>query len=327
MSSDFNIKRRYLPFEQPLQELDQQIAQLKSMTLTTQVDVGSEIKALEEKSKTLLGEIYSHLSPYQIVQISRHPNRPTALDYIDFIFEDFIPLHGDRGLLEDRAIVGGLAQLEGRPLMILANQKGKNTSENMLRNFGMPRPEGYRKAKRLMTMAERFGLPIVTLIDTPGAYPGLEAEERGQALAIADNIISMTDLRTPIVSVVLGEGGSGGALAMAVADRLLMLEFSTYSVISPEGCAAITWKDAAFAADAADALKLTSKEILKSKVADQIIPEPLGGAHRDFQEMAQRLKEVLASELRSLGAKPKDVLIEERYQRYRALSPIARVKA
>ncbi len=317
-------KKRYLEFELPLQELDLQIAQMKSLKLQGSVDVSAEIKTLEEKSQLLLKEIFSNLTPYQVVQMARHPDRPSALDYIDLICEDFVPLHGDRAFMEDRSIVGGLAQLDGQSVMIVGHQKGRSTQENMQRNFGMPKPEGYRKALRFMKLAERFHLPIITFIDTPGAYPGLEAEERGQAIAIAENVMEMTALNTPILSVVLGEGGSGGALAIAVADRLFMLEYTIYSVISPEGCAAITWKNASFASRAAEALKLTAPEVVQHRVADGLIEEPLGGAHRDPMGAAEALKETLIKNLRDLKSKPIENLISQRYERYRDLGPIVR---
>jgi acetyl-CoA carboxylase carboxyl transferase subunit alpha len=312
-------KRRYLEFEKPLADLDSQIAQLKSLKLQSGVDVSGEIRALETKSQELLSSLFQHLEPYQVVQLSRHPDRPTFLDYIEAIADDFIVLSGDRSFREDPALVGGIAEIAGESCMVLGHQKGKSTADNQIRNFGMPRPEGYRKALRLMEMAERYQLPLITFIDTPGAYPGIEAEERGQAESIAECILRMTDLNVPILSVVLGEGGSGGALAIAVADRLLMLEFTTYSVISPEGCAAITWKDAAFASKAAENLKLTAPEILKLGVADEIIGEPLGGVHRDPLEGARRLKEALVKHRQQLvGIDPKK-LLQERYDRYRRL--------
>jgi len=312
-------KRRYLEFERPLAELDTQITQLKGLRLQSNVDVSAEIQTLEAKAAQILKELFSNLQPYQIVQISRHPDRPTALDYFELIFDDFLELHGDRHILEDRSIVGGLASIDGHSVLVLAHQKGRTTQENVQRNFGMPKPEGYRKALRLMKLAERFELPIITLIDTPGAYPGIEAEERGQAFAIAENILEMTDLKVPILSVILGEGGSGGALALAVADRMLMLEYTTYSVISPEGCAAITWKDSSFASKAAEALRLTAKEIQKAKVADSIIEEPLGGAHRDPHLAAEKLKTALVTELRSLKEMSVDQILKNRYARYRGL--------
>ena len=312
-------KRRYLEFERPLEELDQQIDRLKNLKVQGAVDVSSEIKALEKKSENLLTDIFSKLTPYQIVQLSRHPDRPSCLDYLSMIFDEFVELHGDRNFMEDASVVGAMARLNGQTVMVIGHQKGRSTQENQIRNFGMPRPEGYRKALRLMKLAERWKLPILTFIDTPGAYPGIDAEERGQAQAIAENILTMTDLSVPIVSVILGEGGSGGALAIAVADRMLMLEFSIYSVISPEGCAAITWKDGSFASTAAEALQMTSKDIVKAKVADRIIEEPLGGAHRDPLLMANRLKEALVAELQSLQNLKSEELVSNRYHRYRKL--------
>lgn len=324
LSETISKKRRYLEFEKPLSELDAQITQLKSLRLQSNVDVSAEIQTLEAKADQLLKEIFSNLDPYQVVQISRHPDRPTAFEYIDLIFDDFIELHGDRHILEDKAILGGLASIDGKSVLVLAHQKGRTTQENMQRNFGMPKPEGYRKALRLMRLAERFKLPVITFIDTPGAYPGIEAEERGQALAIAENILEMTDLKTPILSVVLGEGGSGGALALAVADRLLMFEYTTYSVISPEGCAAITWKDASFASKAAENLRLTARQIHKAKVADGIIEEPLGGSHRDPHAAAEKLKTALVTELRNLIEMTQTDLLKKRYDRYRALGVFER---
>lgn len=312
-------KRRYLEFEQPLAELDAQIEHLKHFKLQGQVDVTSEIRALEAKSCTLLKSIFSSLTPYQIVQLSRHVNRPSTLHYIDFLFDDFIELQGDRTFLEDPAMVGGLASFEGQTIMVIGHRKGRNVQENMMRNFGMPRPEGYRKAYRLMKLAERWKLPLITFIDTPGAYPGIDAEERGQAVAIAENIILMTHLKIPILSVILGEGGSGGALAIGVADRLLMFQYSTYSVISPEGCAAITWKDGSYAPQAAEALCLTSDEILKTKVTDRVISEPLGGTHRDPWEASRLLATTLKEELENIMKIPIDQLLQKRYERYRSL--------
>lgn len=312
-------KRRYLEFERPLSDLDAQILQLKNLRLQNGVDVTQEIKTLVEKSESLLTSIFAQLTPYQVVQISRHPDRPSTLEYIEMIFEDFIEMHGDRTFMEDRSVVGGLATLNQKTVMIIGHQKGRTTQENMLRNFGMPRPEGYRKALRLMEIAERWQIPVITFIDTPGAYPGIEAEERGQAEAIAENILKLTDLSVPIVSIVIGEGGSGGALAIAVCDKLLMLEHSIYSVISPEGCAAITWKDGSFAARAAEALQLTAPEIVKAKVADRVVKEPLGGAHRDPMTTAQRIKEAILEELVALKKQSREVLIKNRYERYRKM--------
>jgi acetyl-CoA carboxylase carboxyl transferase subunit alpha len=317
-------KRRYLEFERPLQELDSQVEQLKNLKLQGHVDVTNEIKALEKKSEDLLNTLFAALTPYQVVQMARHPDRPSALDYISIIFDDFFELAGDRKFMEDKSIVGGLASFSGRPVMLIAQQKGKTTQENMVRNFGMPRPEGYRKAFRLMQLAEQWKIPLVTFIDTPGAYPGIEAEERGQAQAIAENILTMTDLKVPIVSVILGEGGSGGALAIAVADRLLMMQYSIYSVISPEGCAAITWKDGSFASKAAEALQITSADIVKAEVADAVVAEPLGGAHRDALATGLKLKEVLDRELTELEKMSTEERVARRYLRFRKLGPFTR---
>lgn len=310
-------KRRYLDFERPLQELDDQIQKLKAHSHQSEFDVAEEIAALEKRSEQFLKNLFQNLSSYQIVQIARHPDRPSALDYIGLICEDFIEFAGDRAFSEDKAIVGGIAKFEGQAVMILAHQKGRNTNENRQRNFGMPRPEGYRKAYRLMLMAERWNIPIISLIDTPGAYPGIEAEERGQAQAIAENIMLMTDLKVPILSVIIGEGGSGGALALAVSDRMLMLQYSIYSVISPEGCAAITWKDGSLASKAAEALKLTSDNILNTGIAQRIIPEPLGGAHRNTFLAAQFLRAALQEELKQVLLMKSEDLIKKRYDLYR----------
>lgn len=310
-------KRRYLEFEQGLADLDDQIAQLKNLKLQGQVDLSSEIRNLENKAEALLRSICANLTSYQKVQISRHPDRPGTIDYIRLIFDDFVEMHGDRSFRDDASIIGGLASLEGRSLMLIGHQKGKNTEENMKRNFGMPRPEGYRKALRLMKTAERWKIPVLTFIDTPGAYPGIDAEERGQAEAIARNIMKMFGLKIPTLACILGEGGSGGALALACADRVLMMEYSVYSVISPEGCAAITWKDGAHTAAAAEALKLTAKDNEALKVAERIVPEPLGGAHRNEFLAAQNLKSVLSEELDGLVKMSADKREEQRYLRYR----------
>ncbi len=317
-------KKRYLDFESPLQELDHQISQLKGLKLQGQVDVSREIHALEAKAADFLKTTYESLKPYQVVQLSRHPDRPTALDYIEMMFDDFIPLQGDRSFMDDKALVCGLASLKGRAVAVIGHQKGRSTQENMQRNFGMPKPEGYRKAFRIMKLAERFNLPLITLVDTPGAYPGIEAEERGQAVAIAENIMLMTSLRVPILSVILGEGGSGGALAVAVCDRLLMFQYTTYSVISPEGCASIIWKDAAFASKAAEALKITAQEIQKIGIADEIVPEPLGGAHRDPLSAGGALAVALDKRLAELSQVPIDDLLKQRYDRYRKIGAYAK---
>lgn len=312
-------RRRYLDFEQSLADLDEQISKLKSLDFKAELNLSAEIRRLEEKSKALLTQIFKDLKAYQIVQLSRHPDRPNLSDYIRVLCDEFHELHGDRAFRDDPSVVGGLARIEGKPLMIIGHHKGKNTQENMTRNFGMPRPEGYRKALRLMELAERWKLPLVTFIDTPGAYPGIDAEERGQAEAIAKNIFRMAGLKIPIISVVLGEGGSGGALALAVCDRLLMFQYSIYSVISPEGCAAITWKDGSFAAQAAEALKLTAPQILELGIADRIIEEPLGGAHRDSFQAAQNLKSALLEELDLVQKIPDSKRLDRRYERYRKM--------
>ncbi len=315
-------RRRYLEFEQSLAELDEQIQKLKDLKLTEGVDLSGDIRRLEERAKELLEKICAGLSSYQMVQLSRHPDRPNFRDYVNLVFDRFTELKGDRLFREDAAIAGGLAEIGGQTVMLIGHQKGRNTTENVERNFGMPRPEGYRKALRLMKIAENWKLPIITLVDTPGAYPGLDAEERGQSEAIARNIIEMAGLKVPIISVVIGEGGSGGALAVAVCDRLLMFEYSIYSVISPEGCAAITWKDGSFTAQAAEALRLTAKKIHEFKIADELIPEPLGGAHRDFAMAGPNLQKSLIKNLQELSRKSSDELLRERYEKYRDLGPI-----
>lgn len=315
-------RRRYLDFEQNLAELDEQIAKLKELPISEGVDLSAEIRRLEEKSDEILKRICAGLNSYQMVQLSRHPDRPNFLHYVNLVFDRFVELKGDRLFREDPAIVGGLAEFEGQTLMILGHQKGRSTQENVERNFGMPRPEGYRKALRLMKLAEQWQIPLVTFVDTPGAYPGLDAEERGQSEAIARNILEMSGLKIPVLTVILGEGGSGGALAIAVCDRLLMFEFSTYSVISPEGCAAITWKDGSFTAQAAEALQLTAKKILDFEIADELVPEPLGGAHRDPVQASQLLRASLRKNLALLTKTPLDELLGKRYERYRRLGPL-----
>ena len=303
-----------LDFERPIAELEAKIQQLRDVE-SAEVSLSEEIGRLESKVASLTKSIFSNLSPWQVSQIARHPNRPYTLDIIELLFTDFQELHGDRAFADDYAIIGGIARFEGRPMMIIGHQKGRTTKEKIKRNFGMPRPEGYRKALRLMKLAEKFHLPILTFIDTPGAYPGIGAEERGQSEAIARNLFEMSTLRTPIIATIVGEGGSGGALAIAVADRVLMLENSTYSVISPEGCASILWKDAAKASVAAEALGITSKRLKEQKLIDQIIPEPLGGAHRNYQMIATSIKETLATSLRDLKALNMEQLLDRRYKR------------
>ncbi len=305
----------FLDFEQPIAELEAKIEELRYVGSDNEINISEEIQRLTSKSQELTESIFTSLSSAQIAQLARHPQRPYLLDYVERIFTDFEELHGDRAFKDDAAIVGGVARLDGKPLMIIGQQKGRDTREKVRRNFGMPRPEGYRKAKRLMEMAERFKLPLLTFIDTPGAYPGVGAEERGQSEAIARNLFVMSDLKTPIINTVIGEGGSGGALAIGVGDRLLMLEYSTYSVISPEGCASILWKSADKAEEAAEAMGLTAPRLKELGFVDEIVKEPLGGAHRDVDMMAERLKASLISSLDKLEAIPLDKLLDKRYER------------
>lgn len=305
----------YLEFEQPIADLEAKIAELRLVGDDNEINISDEITRLEEKSRSLTESIFSNLDAWQVSQLARHPLRPYTLAYIERLFTDFEELHGDRGFADDAAIVGGPARLDGRPVMVIGHQKGTETREKVRRNFGMPRPEGYRKALRLMQMAERFGLPILTFIDTPGAYPGVGAEERGQSEAIARNLEVMSALRVPIICTVIGEGGSGGALAIGVGDRVLMLQYSTYSVISPEGCASILWKSADKAPDAAEALGITSERLQELGLIDLVVGEPLGGAHRDQQATAVALKEALSKTLKELETLPADQLVEARYQR------------
>ena len=309
------MKHSFLDFEQPIAELEAKIEELRFVSNDNEINISEEIAKLEAKSKTLTESIFSNLSSWQIAQLARHPQRPYTLDYIERIFTHFDELHGDRAFADDPAIVGGMARLDGRPVMVIGQQKGRDTKEKVRRNFGMPRPEGYRKAMRLMQTAERFKLPILTFIDTPGAYPGIDAEERGQSEAIARNLFVMSTLKVPILCTVIGEGGSGGALAIGVGDRLNMLQYSTYSVISPEGCASILWKSAAKAADAAEAMGITSTRLKQFGLVDQVIEEPLGGAHRDVETMAQRLKNVLIETLDELSEGSADALVKKRYER------------
>ena len=305
----------FLEFEQPIAELEAKIEELRYVGDDAEININEEIGHLQAKSRSLTESIFAKLDAWQISQLARHPQRPYALDYIGKIFTDFEELHGDRVYADDPAIVGGLARLHGRPVMVIGQQKGRDTKEKIYRNFGMPRPEGYRKALRLMQLAERFKLPIVTFIDTPGAYPGIGAEERGQSEAIARNLYVMAELKVPIVCTVIGEGGSGGALAIGVGDRMLMLQYSTYSVISPEGCASILWKSADKAADAAEALGVTSSRLKELNLIDDIIEEPLGGAHRDVDTMAERLQVRLIEEVEQLSHLPTDQLMTTRYER------------
>ena len=308
----------FLEFEQPIAELEAKIDELRYIGDDADVNINDEVAKLEAKSQALTETIFSSLTPWQISQLARHPQRPYMLDYVVRMFSDFQELHGDRCFADDHAIIGGIGRLDGTPVMVIGQQKGRDTKEKLHRNFGMPRPEGYRKALRLMQMAERFGLPLLTFIDTPGAYPGIGAEERGQSEAIARNLFVMSKLHTPVICTVIGEGGSGGALAIGVGDRTLMLQYSTYSVISPEGCASILWKSAEKAEDAAEALGITSSRLLELGLIDRIISEPLGGAHRNVDVMAERLGKALSEELERLVKLAPDELIENRYQRLMA---------
>jgi acetyl-CoA carboxylase carboxyl transferase subunit alpha len=302
-------KMTFLDFEQPIAELETKIDELRFVQDDSAVDISEEIERLQKKSQALLKDIYAKLSPWQVSQLARHPQRPYTLDYIADIFTDFHELHGDRAFADDLSIVGGMARFNGTPVMVLGHQKGRDTKERALRNFGMSKPEGYRKALRLMKLAEKFGLPLFTFVDTPGAYPGIDAEERGQSEAIGRNLYEMSQLKVPIIATIIGEGGSGGALAIAVGDAVLMLQYATYSVISPEGCASILWKSADKAPDAAEALGLTAHRLKALGVIDKIVAEPLGGAHRDPQQMASMLKRALADTLRQFqGMKTKELL-------------------
>lgn len=307
----------YLEFEQPIADLLAHIEELKRLSADSNsgVDLTSELNQLEKKNLELTKKIFSSLSDWQISQLSRHPMRPYTLDYVQRIFTDFHELAGDRAFADDKAIVGGLARLNGRPVMVIGHQKGRDTKERTLRNFGMPRPEGYRKAMRLMKLAERFGMPVITFIDTPGAYPGVGAEERSQAGAIAESLKLMSDLTVPVVCTVIGEGGSGGALAIGVGDRVNMLEYSTYSVISPEGCASILWKSADKAPLAAEAMNITAHRIKDLGLIDNVVKEPLGGAHRNYDEMAENLKQRIETDLAELSGISADRIVEQRYSR------------
>ena len=308
----------YLDFEQPIAELEMKIEELKSVVDDSEINISDEIDRLKSKSHKLTQSIYSGLSPWDIVRVARHPLRPYSLDYIPLVFDDFDELHGDRHFGDDKAIVGGVARLDGRPVMVIGQEKGGAVKDKVYRNFGMPKPEGYRKALRLMEMAERFNMPVVTLIDTPGAYPGIDSEERGISEAIAQNLAVMSRLRTPIVCVVIGEGSSGGALGIGVGDHLAMLQYSTYFVISPEGCANIIWKSSEFAPQAAEAMGVTSSTLEELGIVDTTIQEPLGGAHRDVEEMARRIRAHVSDQLDRLCATDADSLVESRYQRLMA---------
>ncbi|MCG5515222.1 MULTISPECIES: acetyl-CoA carboxylase carboxyl transferase subunit alpha [unclassified Ectothiorhodospira] len=305
----------FLEFEQPIAELEAKIEELRFVGDDAEVNIQDEIARLESKCKSLTESIFSKLTAWQIAQLARHPRRPYTLDYVKHMLTEFEELHGDRAFADDPAIVGGIGRLGERPVMVIGHQKGRDTKEKIVRNFGMPRPEGYRKALRLMRMAERFSLPVITFIDTPGAYPGVGAEERGQSEAIARNLMEMSELRTPIVCTVVGEGGSGGALAVGVGDKVQMLQYSTYSVISPEGCASILWKSAEKASEAAEAMGIISTRLKELGLIDQVIDEPLGGAHRDPEAMSQALKATLQETLDELQCMDVDELVERRYQR------------
>jgi len=309
----------YMEFEKPLAELEKKIQELQALSSDT-MDLKAEISKLEKRAEKMREEIFSNLTRAQTAHVARHINRPFTMDYIHHIFTDFVELHGDRNFADDHAIVGGLARLDGEPVMVIGHQKGRDTKEKVYRNFGMPNPEGYRKALRLMRLAERFNIPIITLVDTPGAFPGIGAEERGQAEAIAKNLREMACLKVPVVVVITGEGGSGGALAIAVGDRILMLEFAVYAVISPEGCAAILWSDGTKGAQAAEALKPKASDIKELDVIDEIVKEPLGGAHRDHKAMADTLHEAIARNLAELKKLSPEELVEERYRKFRKMS-------
>ena len=307
----------YLDFEQPIADLEAKIQELRQASQGSSLDADPEIQALRDKLRKRTAQIFRDLSPWQVSQLARHPARPHTVDYLDVICDEFQELAGDRAYRDDPAIVGGLARIDGRPVLVIGHEKGRDTKAKVRRNFGMPRPEGYRKALRLMKLAERFGLPILTFIDTPGAYPGIGAEERGQSEAIARNLLEMAELKVPIICTVIGEGGSGGALAIGVGDSTVMLEYSTYSVISPEGCASILWKDAAKAKDAAEQLGLTAKRLHGLGLVDKVVREPIGGAHRKPRQMAIRLKSALMNELDRLEALPAHALVQRRYERLR----------
>ncbi len=306
---------KFLEFEQPIAELEAKIEELRFVGDDSEININEEVARLRSKSEALTKSIFAKLSAWQIAQVARHPMRPYTLDYLNVIAPDFQELHGDRMYADDYAIIGGLARLEGMPVMVIGHQKGRDTKERVRRNYGMPKPEGYRKAQRLMRMAEKFSLPIVTLIDTPGAYPGVGAEERGQSEAIAYSLYLMAGLKTPIISVVIGEGGSGGALAIGVGDRLLMMQYAIYSVISPEGCASILWKSAEKAEDAAEAMRITADHLNKFGLVDEVLPEPLGGAHRNPQDAANVIRNAILKNLEELDALSMDQLLENRQRR------------
>lgn len=309
------MKTSFLDFEQSIADLEAKIEELRFVQDDSAVDISEEIGRLEKKSGQLTKDIYAKLTPWQISQVARHPQRPYTLDYLSLIFTDFEELHGDRAFADDHAIVGGLARFNGQPVMVIGHQKGRDTKEKIYRNFGMPRPEGYRKALRLMKLAEKFGIPVMTFVDTPGAYPGIDAEERGQSEAIGRNLYVMAELKVPVIVTIIGEGGSGGALAIAVGDTLQMLQYSTYSVISPEGCASILWKSAERAPEAAETMGITAQRLKTLGLVDKIVNEPLGGAHRDHAAMAQNLKKALQDALKQLSGLSTAELLATRYER------------
>lgn len=308
-----------LEFERPIIELERKIEELKGFTVHKDIDISGEVRRLEEKLGHIKKDVYDNLTPWQRVQIARHPKRPYTLDYIEMIMTDFMEIHGDRHFADDRALICGLAKVDGENVVVMGHQKGRDTKENLARNFGSAHPEGYRKAMRVMKLAEKFGLPIIAFVDTPGAYPGIGAEERGQAEAIAYNLRAMADLKSVIIVFVIGEGGSGGALGIGVGDRVYVLENAYYSVISPEGCAAILWKERSKSPDAAAALKLTGKDLFEMKIIDGVVKEPLGGAHRNPHEAADNIKKVIKRDLAALNSVPKDKLIDLRYEKIRSI--------
>ncbi len=316
------MARYYLDFEKPVAEIEKRIQELKKYSYHPEPKILEEIKLLENRLQKARIKVYGHMTRWQKTQLSRHFNRPTTLDYIEKLFTDFVELHGDRKFADDPAIIGGIGRFAGEPVVVVGHQKGRTVQDKVARNFGMPNPEGYRKALRCMELAERFGKPLITMIDTPGAYPGQGAEERGQSTAIAENLQAMAILKVPIVTVVIGEGGSGGALALAVGDRILMFEHATYSVISPEGCAAILWKSEAEKERAAEALKGTASDLLEMGVIDEVVPEPLGGAHQDLEEMTRSLAEALSKNLDALKKIPVSDLLQKRYEKFRRMGKI-----
>ena len=321
------MKTTFLDFEQAVAELETKIEELRYVQDESSVDISSELKTLSEKSQQLTKEIYEKLTPWQVSQVARHPQRPYTLDYIQALFTDFHELHGDRVFADDQSIIGGLARFNGKPCMVIGHQKGRDTKERAMRNFGMSRPEGYRKAMRLMRLAEKFGLPVFTFVDTPGAFPGIDAEERNQSEAIGHNLYTQAELKVPIITTIIGEGGSGGALAIAMGDVVMMLQYSTYSVISPEGCASILWKTAEKAPDAAEQLALTAQRLKDLQLIDTIVPEPVGAAHRDYEAMMANMNKALARALSEVEDLSEKELLERRHQRFMSYGQFKEVKA